>query len=275
MTEGPEERAEGMNRRDMLRRSALIGSAGVVAWAAPTVTAFAPRAFAQEGTGGLEGEPGTGAPSWTMIWYATESHYFRVKYEANEEGGFSTLCNAQKIHLSANDPTAATYFDAQEAKVGDRVRSTECPPGVSSEETATGSLQIVVEGDIKIIGWVLHDGTCRQIDPEKISIRSAEYHLKDPNDPDLGSAGPAASLLPSASGIFVWQNCEVGLMTTTVEVEEGEVEETKEVESTERAENAEELESEASETEAAEEEPSTSSTTGSMDGASSGDAEQD
>lgn len=41
---------EGMNRREMLKRSAVVGGAGALMWAAPTVTAFGPRAFAQDGS---------------------------------------------------------------------------------------------------------------------------------------------------------------------------------------------------------------------------------
>jgi hypothetical protein len=42
--------AAGMDRREMLRRSAIVGGAGALMWAAPSVTKFAPRAFGTEGT---------------------------------------------------------------------------------------------------------------------------------------------------------------------------------------------------------------------------------
>jgi hypothetical protein len=40
----------GISRREMLRRSAVVGGAGALMWAAPSVTTFAPRAFGAEGT---------------------------------------------------------------------------------------------------------------------------------------------------------------------------------------------------------------------------------
>jgi hypothetical protein len=41
---------DGMSRRDMLKRSAIVGGAGAMVWAAPSLTTFAPRAFGSEGT---------------------------------------------------------------------------------------------------------------------------------------------------------------------------------------------------------------------------------
>jgi hypothetical protein len=215
MTEERTTPPDGMDRRELLRRGLVVGGAGVTVWAVPTVTAFAPRAFAQ--TGSEEPDPGTGQVSWAMIWFAREGLYYRVKYEA-AGGGYSTLCNAQKSNLSNDEPIAVEYFVHQEAKAGDRVYSPDCPPGVTVSQTSTGSLTITVTDSTQIIGWVLHDGTCRQVtkDPRPPAVRSSDNHLKDPTDPEMGSAGPPAGSLPSASGIFVWQNCEVGAKTTSV-----------------------------------------------------------
>jgi hypothetical protein len=41
---------EGISRREMLKRSAIVGGASAMVWAAPSVTTFAPRAFGTEGT---------------------------------------------------------------------------------------------------------------------------------------------------------------------------------------------------------------------------------
>jgi hypothetical protein len=215
MTEELATPRDGINRRELLRRSLVVGGAGVTVWAAPTVTAFAPRAFAQ--TGSEEPDPGTGQVSWAMIWFARGGLYHRVKYEATGSG-YSTLCNAQKSNLSMDEPIAVDYFVQQEAKAAGLVYSPDCPPGVSDSATSTGSLTVTVSDGTQIIGWILHDGTCRQVtkDPRPPAVRSSDHHLKDPNDPDMGSAGPPAGSLPSASGIFVWQNCSVGAKTTSV-----------------------------------------------------------
>jgi hypothetical protein len=42
--------AEGITRRDMLKRSAIVGGASAMVWAAPSITTFAPRAFGSNGT---------------------------------------------------------------------------------------------------------------------------------------------------------------------------------------------------------------------------------
>jgi hypothetical protein len=42
--------AEGISRRDMLKRSAIVGGASAMVWAAPSLTTFAPRAFGANGT---------------------------------------------------------------------------------------------------------------------------------------------------------------------------------------------------------------------------------
>jgi hypothetical protein len=41
---------DGISRREMLKRSAIVGGASAMVWAAPSVTTFAPRAFGTEGT---------------------------------------------------------------------------------------------------------------------------------------------------------------------------------------------------------------------------------
>jgi hypothetical protein len=42
--------AESISRRDMLKRSAIVGGASAMVWAAPSLTTFAPRAFGANGT---------------------------------------------------------------------------------------------------------------------------------------------------------------------------------------------------------------------------------
>jgi hypothetical protein len=42
--------AEGITRRDMLKRSAVVGGASAMVWAAPSLTTFSARAFGDDGT---------------------------------------------------------------------------------------------------------------------------------------------------------------------------------------------------------------------------------
>ena len=41
--------AEGISRRDMLKRSAVVGGASAMVWAAPSITTLGARAFGTEG----------------------------------------------------------------------------------------------------------------------------------------------------------------------------------------------------------------------------------
>jgi hypothetical protein len=56
--------AEGISRRDMLKRSAVVGGAGALVWAAPTVTRFGGAAF-----GSTEGTPMGKAISYIALAY--------------------------------------------------------------------------------------------------------------------------------------------------------------------------------------------------------------
>jgi hypothetical protein len=195
----------GMNRRDVLKRGAFVGGAGVLAWAAPTVTAFGPRAFAAEGTQ----DPGTGPISWAMIWYIKGGQYWLVKYEYRN-GSYASQCDAGLNNVSQNDVNCTNYFNMQETKVTSYTRDYSCPPGVTVSASSGGSLQISVSGGTQIIGWVLHDGSCRNVtrDPRPPACRSPEEPVKDPSGVITGNAGPPASELPTSSGTFLWHKCE-------------------------------------------------------------------
>jgi hypothetical protein len=194
----------GISRRDLLKRGAVVGGVGAVAWAAPTITTLGPRAFAATGTE----DPGTGPISWAMIWYVRDGLYWLVKYEYRD-GSYASKCDATLANVSQNDVNCTNYFNVQEGKVTAFTRDYGCPPGVTVSATSGGSLQVAVTGGTEIHGWVLHDGTCRNVtrDPRPPACRSPEAAAKDPNDPSQGFAGPPASELPTSSGTFVWHKC--------------------------------------------------------------------
>lgn len=59
--------AEGISRRDMLRTSAIVGGAGALAWAAPSVTKYGGAAF-----GATDGTPVGKGLSYIAIRYSCE-----------------------------------------------------------------------------------------------------------------------------------------------------------------------------------------------------------
>jgi hypothetical protein len=68
----------GISRREMLRRSAVVGGAGALMWAAPSVTTFAPRAF-----GATAGTPDGKDFSYIALAYMCPQNAVRrtIKFE--------------------------------------------------------------------------------------------------------------------------------------------------------------------------------------------------
>ena len=75
---------EGISRRDLLKRSAIVGGAGAMVWAAPSLTTLAPRAFGADGTK-IQGF--SYAAAVVKCGAGDDSRWFRVKYQ-KDEGGF-------------------------------------------------------------------------------------------------------------------------------------------------------------------------------------------
>lgn len=67
----------GINRRDLLRRGAIVS--GSLVWAAPAVQSFARPALAQNGTP----QPGEGAISYVALVLICGEEFVRVKYEVD------------------------------------------------------------------------------------------------------------------------------------------------------------------------------------------------
>jgi hypothetical protein len=75
--------AEGISRRDMLKRSAIVGGASAMVWAAPSLTTFAPRAFGDNGT------PASDFSNFGAVIICDGKRY-RIKLDLNEDGTSGT-----------------------------------------------------------------------------------------------------------------------------------------------------------------------------------------
>ena len=72
----------GISRRDMLRKSAVVGGAGALMWAAPSITKYGSAAFGSEGT------PLTGF-SYAAAILDCGDEYIRIKYNRDgDDQGF-------------------------------------------------------------------------------------------------------------------------------------------------------------------------------------------
>lgn len=184
-----------ISRRDVIKRGAVVG--GLV-WAAPTLKVLAPHALAQTETG----TPFPGEVSWVMVWFQCGDQHHLVKYEATGSG-YDENCAATRQNVSANSENCLDFFDVQQTKVtGDR--SNDCPDGVTATALANGDLQITIAptSNCVIVGWVLHDGSCKDDSkPPEMFCRSPE----EPFDEDGNRVGP---VVPTTSGgDFVWTKC--------------------------------------------------------------------
>jgi hypothetical protein len=72
--------AEGISRRDMLKRSAVVGGASAMVWAAPSLTTFSARAL---------GSTGTELTGWSFVAFVVKcgETYYPVKWDRG--GGYT------------------------------------------------------------------------------------------------------------------------------------------------------------------------------------------
>jgi hypothetical protein len=76
--------AEDISRREMLRRSAIVGGASAMVWAAPSISSFGARAFGSQGT------PRSDFSNFLALIQCTYSDgtstTYRLQYEVDEGG---------------------------------------------------------------------------------------------------------------------------------------------------------------------------------------------
>ena len=179
-----------ISRREVIQRGAVVG--GLV-WAAPSFSVLAPRALAQ-----TSGTPHPGNVSWVMVWFVNEvtNTLYRVKYESTDQG-YSSQSGVTEQQMSSNDPKRFEYYQAQQNALPDGVSFNSGPPPGVSAGSSNGKLSISVSGDVKVYGWVLHDGSCQT---GGTGFLRAAY--VNPGNPAVGP-----TTLPTGNGTFEWQKC--------------------------------------------------------------------
>jgi hypothetical protein len=97
--------ADGISRRDMLKRSAIVGGAGALVWAAPSVTTFGGRAF-----GSTSGTPSGKGISYIALRYSCDTNaegapiYRYIKFDDYNEATDSWTCT-NNVNLATNQNT--------------------------------------------------------------------------------------------------------------------------------------------------------------------------
>ncbi len=149
----------GLNRRDMLRRSALVG--GALIWTAPAVQTLAAPAFAAGSTTpGDQCDGHSGSISYVVALIKCGNSYYLVKYSATGEGAMAC---GDSVSVSSDDNFCTTGLNALKTKAGTALLGT-CPPGVSGGTNCSTTnqlacdLEIVLPVGCSLEGYVLHDG---------------------------------------------------------------------------------------------------------------------
>lgn len=187
VTAGAQGTAAGISRRDMLKRSAVVGGAGALMWAAPSITKFGSAAF------GTEGTPFPGEVSWVIVWFDCPGEgVIRVKYEGKDDG-YRIDPSGQPSQNFGCPELFADVETGFPSTVG-----TSSPNDVTVRATEEGWLQIQ-STRCTIVAWVLHDGSCGEPRTGVSNCRSSEQSPTPPEGP-VTPAGPGDAW-------FEWTKC--------------------------------------------------------------------
>ncbi|MGH8893621.1 MAG: twin-arginine translocation signal domain-containing protein [Actinomycetes bacterium] len=201
----------GISRRDVLRKSALVG--GAMVWAVPAVQTLGAPAFAASTTVGEEPPPGNGIPSYVFVFFKRTSNggtnYYSVKYDQQGNGA----CGAGRANVSSDsNGVGFTYFDNLMVELFGSAANppfqTGCPPHVTSEkDPVSGDLEVTLgDNSCKIIGWLLHDGSCKDNRAGVDGFRYAANAGAPGIEFDPQNIGPT---VPSPNqGMFYFSKCK-------------------------------------------------------------------
>jgi hypothetical protein len=145
----------GFNRRDMLRRSALVG--GALIWTAPAVQTLAAPAFAAGST--VNENPGTALSEVTLVLQcgtAGNYTYSWAKYTPQSGSGNYTECkvdlNVGESNTDATCTTAESLIDT--FLTGKTFNANGCVNGSVSAE----GVLCIDTGSCTVVAWTIHDG---------------------------------------------------------------------------------------------------------------------
>ena len=133
---------EGISRRDLLKRSAIVGGASAMVWAAPSITTLGSRAFGASGS-----PPGRG---WSHVAFLVTCGLIDYKVKWNREGGYEA---DPDLAPQCDDTQFKAHWDAATGVGGATNEGgtlfTVNPPGGDGENLLVFSITNV-EGDCTI-----------------------------------------------------------------------------------------------------------------------------
>jgi hypothetical protein len=144
---------DGLDRRQMIKRAALVG--GALVWATPVVQSIGGTAFATTGSPG-GGGTGKGISELTVLINCSGT-YTWAKYTPQSNGGNFVECKANiNVGQSATDAVCDAAEVALKAAGGSSAASSGCVNG--AYDPATGQLCVSAPANCTIVGWSVHDG---------------------------------------------------------------------------------------------------------------------
>jgi len=147
---------QGLDRRQMLKRTALVG--GTLVWATPVVQSIGGTAFATET--GSPGGGGGGAQALSEVTFAIKcgDTYAWGKY-LNGGTGAPAECDTDLNIPESNGANPDLTCEAAEDKIDGLI-----PAGatkgtcVTGSVDANGTLCLTVPAGCTLVGWTVHDG---------------------------------------------------------------------------------------------------------------------
>jgi hypothetical protein len=143
---------DGLDRRQMIKRAALVG--GALVWATPVVQSIGGTAFATTGSP-PGGGTGQGISELTVLINCGGT-YSWAKYTPQTTGGAVTEC---KANINVGESATDAVCDAAEVALkaaGGATATGGCVAG--SYNATTGQLCVSAPANCTIVGWSVHDG---------------------------------------------------------------------------------------------------------------------
>jgi hypothetical protein len=182
---------DGLDRRQMIKRAALVG--GALVWATPVVQSIGGTAFAST-VGSPGGGGGNGAPSYVFVFFDCGAEgNFVVKYG---QDGTAEVCGAT-IQQVSDDGSQAVLDKFAAIYAAHGPYESGCPTDVTSGlDPVDNDLVITLDGSgCTIVDWFLHDGSCQTTGDDRFRWQGD------------GETPSVASFDPTAGGTWQFQKC--------------------------------------------------------------------
>ena len=181
MSEELENSTDGVSRRSMLKKSALVG--GTMVWAAPVVQSITSPAFAQ----GTPEDGDTQDISFVAILLDCSGDLYRVKFN-NETEGLVTECGRDFSVAQCNETLMEGSTDVEDS----------CPSGVSA--VMDGRNLVVSLGTCTIVDYVVKCGAGAYQEPGSNDQVGCQDYPEEVNAPQAGDDGTVTFFPCSTTG---------------------------------------------------------------------------